>query len=150
MAGWGFLVSAAGNIWHAPNAAVADQVVSVIWPVTAVAGMAGGLMIIERVTAKTPAPGDDSKPRVRRAVAPGLDHTPVPPPPPAAEPDPRPVPVPAPAVPRATGQGQDNRTAILNLRALNPEWTHKEIAAELGIVPRTVSRHLAAANGSSA
>ena len=134
MAGWGFLISAAGNIWHAPHAAIADKAVSVIWPLTAAAGMAGGLMIIERVTAKTPVPGDDSKPPVvsAGAVTPGLGPAPVPSPHPVTEPAPRPVPVPAPAVPRATGQGQDNRTAILHLRELNPGWTHKKIAAAAG------------------
>lgn len=131
MASWGFLISAAGNIWHAPGATIADQAVSIIWPVTAVAGMAGGLMIIKRVTTKTPVPGDDSKPRIPvRAVAPGLDPAPA-------------------SVPRVTGQGQGNRTAILHLRELNPEWTHKEIAAAAGTSAKTVSRHLAHANGDS-
>ena len=159
MAGWGFLISAAGNIWHAPHAAIADKAVSVIWPLTAAAGMAGGLMIIERVTAKTPVPGDDSKPRAARAVAPGLGPAPVPPltnpDTPAAEPDHVPVPPsfprrnPVSSSVRAGGQGQDNRTAILHLRELNPGWTHKKIAAAAGTSAKTVSRHLAHINGST-
>ena len=59
--------------------------------------------------------------------------------------DPCPVPVPR----AATRTGQDNRAAVLHLRALHPDWTKVQIATELGTHPKTVSRHLAHANGSS-
>jgi Protein of unknown function (DUF2637) len=71
---------------------------------------------------------------------------------PVAEPVQTPVPAPTPLVspvPRvAREQGQANRTAILQLRDLHPDWTKVQIAAELGTHPKTVSRHLAAVNGS--
>ena len=46
---WGFILSVGGNVWHAPAATVADRAVSAIWPVTATAGLAGGLIIVKRL-----------------------------------------------------------------------------------------------------
>lgn len=51
MAVWGFGLSVAGNVWHASSAPPADRAVAAIWPVTATAGLAGGLIIIKRVMA---------------------------------------------------------------------------------------------------
>jgi hypothetical protein len=51
MAVWGFLLSVGGNVWHASAASVTDRGVAAVWPVTATAGMAGGLIIIKRVMA---------------------------------------------------------------------------------------------------
>lgn len=53
MAVWGFLLSVGGNIWHSPSASLTDRLVAAIWPVTATAGLAGGLIIIKRVMAGT-------------------------------------------------------------------------------------------------
>lgn len=51
MAVWGFGLSVAGNVWHAAAASPVDRAVAAIWPVTATAGLAGGLIIIKRVMA---------------------------------------------------------------------------------------------------
>lgn len=51
MAVWGFLLSVGGNVWHASSASPVDRAVAAIWPVTATAGLAGGLIIIKRVMA---------------------------------------------------------------------------------------------------
>ena len=51
MAVWGFGLSVAGNVWHASAALPVDRAVAAIWPVTATAGLAGGLIIIKRVMA---------------------------------------------------------------------------------------------------
>ena len=51
MAVWGFGLSVAGNVWHASAATPVDRAVAAIWPVTATAGLAGGLIIIKRVMA---------------------------------------------------------------------------------------------------
>lgn len=51
MAIWGFLLSVGGNIWHSPSASLTDRLVAAVWPVTATAGLAGGLIIIKRVMA---------------------------------------------------------------------------------------------------
>jgi hypothetical protein len=48
---WGFGLSVAGNVWHASAALPVDRAVAAIWPVTATAGLAGGLIIIKRVMA---------------------------------------------------------------------------------------------------
>jgi hypothetical protein len=56
MAIWGFLLSVGGNIWHAPLATIADRAVSAIWPVTATAGLAGGLIIVRQVMNASGAP----------------------------------------------------------------------------------------------
>jgi len=82
---WGFALSVGGNIWHAPAATVADRAVSAIWPVTATAGLAGGLIIAKRLIAgrKVPAvPGQappsapvtpSREPRPARAKARGAE-----------------------------------------------------------------------------
>lgn len=51
---WGFGLSVAGNVWHAPSASLTDRLVAAIWPVTATAGLAGGLIIIRHVMAGAP------------------------------------------------------------------------------------------------
>jgi hypothetical protein len=77
MAVWGFGLSVAGNVWHAAAAAGVDRAVAAIWPVTATAGLAGGLIIIKHVMAsrdagktvvpaaavKTPPPDPSSRTR---------------------------------------------------------------------------------------
>ena len=77
MAVWGFGLSVAGNVWHAAAAAGVDRAVAAIWPVTATAGMAGGLIIIKRIMASRDAgkavvpaaaaktPPSDPSPRTR-------------------------------------------------------------------------------------
>jgi hypothetical protein len=50
MAAAGFSVSVAGNVEHAAWASLADKATSAIFPVTAAAGLAGGLVIVKRVT----------------------------------------------------------------------------------------------------
>jgi hypothetical protein len=57
MAVWGFLLSVGGNVWHASAASGIDRGVAAVWPVTATAGMAGGLIIIKRVMAGRSGPG---------------------------------------------------------------------------------------------
>jgi Protein of unknown function (DUF2637) len=54
------------------------------------------------------------------------------------------------SVPRKLGRGagQQNREAILHLRALHPDEKPEWLAVQLGMSAKTVSRHLAAANGS--
>lgn len=49
MASWGFLLSCAGNIWHAHAATAADRAVAAVWPVTAAAGLAGALLIARQL-----------------------------------------------------------------------------------------------------
>lgn len=49
MAVWGFALSVGGNVWHAAAATVADRAVAAIWPVTATAGLAGGLIIVRQI-----------------------------------------------------------------------------------------------------
>jgi hypothetical protein len=83
---WGFGLSVAGNVWHAASASPADRAVAAIWPVTATAGLAGGLIIIKRVmasrgpgvtavpvvTAEKPSPGPASRNReTASGVVPG-------------------------------------------------------------------------------
>jgi hypothetical protein len=63
MAVWGFGLSVAGNVWHASAALPVDRAVAAIWPVTATAGLAGGLIIIKRVMASR-APGVTAVPVV--------------------------------------------------------------------------------------
>jgi hypothetical protein len=76
MAAWGFALSVGGNVWHAASATVADRAVSAIWPVTATAGLAGGLIIAKRLIGapRTPPPAPappPREPRVRAARGPG-------------------------------------------------------------------------------
>lgn len=111
---------------------------------------------------EAPAPGRARKSRAAdaRAVAtPGPVHSPGSLPVPAADPVQSPVPVPSPgsmAGPPAVssaggGQGQANRAAVLRLKSLNPDMTREQIAAELGVSVKTVSRHskrLTSVNGS--
>jgi uncharacterized protein DUF2637 len=78
MAVWGFLLSVSGNIWHAPLATMADRGVSAIWPVTATAGLAGGLIIVRQImsaSGTTTQMLHDSQGRRGRAAG-----TPLPPP----------------------------------------------------------------------
>jgi hypothetical protein len=56
MAVWGFLLSVSGNVWHAAMATTADRAVSAIWPVTATAGLAGGLIIVRQIMGTSGAP----------------------------------------------------------------------------------------------
>lgn len=56
MAAWGFLLSVAGNVWHAAAATPADRAVSAIWPVTATAGLAGALIIVRQIMNTSGAP----------------------------------------------------------------------------------------------
>lgn len=56
MAAWGFLLSVAGNVWHAASATVPDRAVSAIWPVTATAGLAGALIIVRQIMKAPGAP----------------------------------------------------------------------------------------------
>ena len=105
---WGFALSVGGNIWHAPAATVADRAVSAIWPVTATAGLAGGLIIAKRLIAVRKAPA------VPRQA---------PPPAPAAPPrEPRP--------PRAKARGPAPAAARGRLSAVQVVL-EQEIAAEL-------------------
>lgn len=64
MAVWGFLLSVGGNVWHASAASVTDRGVAAVWPVTATAGMAGGLIIIKRVMAGRSGSGETVAPAV--------------------------------------------------------------------------------------
>jgi hypothetical protein len=50
MAAWGFLLSVGGNVWHATSATPVDRAVAAVWPVTATAALAGGLLIVRQVT----------------------------------------------------------------------------------------------------
>lgn len=61
---WGFLLSVGGNVWHAPSASAVDRAVAAIWPVTATAGLAGGLIIIKRVMASSLPTSQTSSPGV--------------------------------------------------------------------------------------
>lgn len=63
MAVWGFGLSVAGNVWHAAAASPVDRAVAAVWPVTATAGLAGGLIIIKRVMAGR-APGVTADPGI--------------------------------------------------------------------------------------
>jgi hypothetical protein len=56
MAIWGFLLSLGGNIWHAAAATPLDRAVAGIWPVTATAGLAGGLIIVRQIVMASGAP----------------------------------------------------------------------------------------------
>jgi hypothetical protein len=51
LAAWGFLISVGGNVWHVPSASPVDKSLGAIWPITATAGIAGGLLIIKYVMA---------------------------------------------------------------------------------------------------
>lgn len=70
MAGWGFILSTGGNVWHAAAATPADRAVSAIWPVTATAGLAGALLIVRLTmtgsrsqTPPSPVPHPHAEPR---------------------------------------------------------------------------------------
>ena len=78
MAIWGFALSVGGNVWHAPAATIADRGVSAIWPVTATAGLAGGLIIAKRLISdrKTAVPAKAAK-----AAKPAAEPAPEQPPP---------------------------------------------------------------------
>jgi len=77
---WGFLLSVGGNVWHAASAAPVDRAVAAIWPVTATAGLAGGLIIIKRIMAVA---GTDGK---RGTVALPAENVPADKTPPPARP----------------------------------------------------------------
>ena len=74
MAGTGFAVSVLCNIEHVTWASIANKLVSAIFPVTAAAGLAGGLVIVKQVIAThlnaladDPVAAQDSKPSPRTA-----------------------------------------------------------------------------------
>ena len=71
MAGWGFVLSVGGNVWHAASATAADRAVSAIWPVTATAGLAGALLIVRQAMTASraaPLPAPPRREEPRRAV----------------------------------------------------------------------------------
>jgi hypothetical protein len=166
MAVWGFLLSLGGNIWHAAAATALDRAVSGIWPVTATAGLAGGLIIVRQiVTSGAPVPlppevsgGAGTSSRALQGQGPG---TPLPPSVPSRE-DPGNRVVPRAAARRAPGRaaaraGQVDETALLArlISSGNPLPSVRALSlAEAGIprsrqVERVLEEARRRANGGS-
>jgi hypothetical protein len=129
MAVTGLAVSVGGNVWHASVATPVDRMVAAVFPLTATAAMAGGLMLLKRTLARHDV----------RAVVPRSAAAPVVL---ASPPE-----LPRQVQPEAAGRRTADRERTRQLAADNPGMAKKDIAERLGVHPKTVSRHLAAVNG---
>jgi hypothetical protein len=122
MAVTGLAVSVGGNVWHASVATLVDRLVAAVFPLTATAAMAGGLMLLKRTLAR-----HDDRPADTSAIVPVT----APP-----EPD---IPVSVPDI------ADSPKARAVQLR--DRGWTLTDIAGQLDVSDRTVRRYLSGVNG---